>query len=94
MDEGWIRWILEQYEFPLENIFDADVRAGRLNDRFDVIVLPSMSTNAIVNGHESGTVPPQYVGVIADIGVENLKKFVQNSGTTGCFKQKCSFCHQ
>ncbi len=85
---------MEQYEFPFENIFDADVRAGRLNNRFGVIVLPSMSTNAIVNGNESGTVPPQYVGGIADIGVENLKKFVQNGGTAGCFKRKCSFCHQ
>ncbi len=91
MDEGWTRWILEQYEFPFENIFDADVRAGRLNDRFDVIVLPSMSTDAIVNGHETGTVPPQYVGGIADIGVENLRKFVQNGGTLVALNRSALF---
>jgi hypothetical protein len=49
-DEGWTRWILEQYEFPYESIYDKDIRAGDLKSRFDVIILPHQSVPAIVNG--------------------------------------------
>ena len=41
----------EKYEFPYENIRDAEVRAGELRREFDVLVMPSMSTDAIINGH-------------------------------------------
>jgi hypothetical protein len=51
MDEGWTRWVLEQFEFPYTRIYDKDVRAGDLASRFDVIVIPDESVNAIVNGH-------------------------------------------
>ncbi|MGH9708169.1 MAG: M14 family zinc carboxypeptidase [Candidatus Acidiferrales bacterium] len=50
IDEGWTRWLLEQYEFPLASIHDKDIRAGNLNARFDVIIIPSASVAAIVQG--------------------------------------------
>jgi hypothetical protein len=40
-ESGWIRWLLERYEFPFERVVPADVDAGRLIGRFDVLVLPS-----------------------------------------------------
>ena len=39
MDEGWTRWVLEQYEFNLTSIHNADVRAGKLRQKFDAIIL-------------------------------------------------------
>ena len=51
IDEGWTRWLLEQYEFPYTSIHDEDVRAGNLNSRFDVIVIPDQSESGIVNGN-------------------------------------------
>ncbi len=98
MDEGYTRWLLEQYEFPFENIYDADVKTGNLNGRFNVIVLPSepnarpMSTNFrderaiknILEGHAPGTVPPQYTGGITEAGAENLRQFVEAGGTLVC----------
>jgi Zinc carboxypeptidase len=51
IDEGWTRWLLEQYEFPYTSIHDKDVRAGDLKSRFDVIVIPDETVNAIVNGN-------------------------------------------
>ena len=30
MDEGWTRWVLEQYQFNLTSIHNADIRAGKL----------------------------------------------------------------
>jgi len=91
MDEGWTRWLFEQYEFPFDNIYDAEVRAGELGKRFDVLVIPSVSTNAIVNGHRPGTIPPQYVGGITSAGVRNIKKFVEEGGTLVLLNSGCLF---
>jgi len=91
MDEGWTRWLFEQYEFPFDNIYDAEVRAGELGKRFDVLVIPSMSTNAIVDGHRPGTIPPQYAGGITSAGVRNIKKFVEEGGTLVLLNSGCLF---
>ncbi len=80
-DEGWTRWLLEQYAFPFVNVSDADVRAGSLGTRFDVIVLPSLGTAAIVEGNRPGTMPPEYTGGIGEDGVKLLREFVEAGGT-------------
>jgi hypothetical protein len=41
MPSGWIRWLLEQYEFPHEVVFPQGLDAGNLASRFDVVILPS-----------------------------------------------------
>jgi len=91
MDEGWTRWLFEQYEFPFKNVHDAEVRAGDLGKRFDVLVIPSISTDDIVNGHQPGTIPPQYVGGITNTGVVNIKKFVEEGGTLVLLNSGCLF---
>ena len=90
-DEGWTRWLFEQFEFPFTSIHDAEVRGGELNKSFDVIVIPSMSANAIVDGHKPGTMPPQYVGGITRAGVRNIKKFVDEGGTLVMLNSGCLF---
>jgi hypothetical protein len=81
MDEGWTRLVLENYEFPFSNIHNAEIQAGSLKQRFDVIIFPNQSANSIINGHKPGTMPPQYVGGISQQGVSNLKQFVEAGGT-------------
>ncbi len=90
-DEGWTRWLLEQYEFPFVNIHDAEVRAGNLKARFDTLIIPSMSTGAIVNGHEIGTMPSRYLGGITGAGVRNIKKFVEDGGILVALNSACLF---
>lgn len=80
MDEGWMRLVFDEWGIPYATIADADVRAGSLRERFDVIVLPDQSPSSIVDGHKPGTVPPEYTGGITKAGVENLKAFVQSGG--------------
>ena len=39
MDEGWTRWVFDQYEFEYSRISGADVQAGALREKIDVLVL-------------------------------------------------------
>jgi len=91
MDEGWIRWILEEYEFPYSQLRNDAILEGDLNSRFDVISLGSISSQAIIEGNREGSVPPEYVGGIGEEGVENLREFVQDGGTLVCNSGSCSF---
>ncbi|MFO7979959.1 MAG: M14 family metallopeptidase [Candidatus Aminicenantes bacterium] len=81
MDEGWTRFVLEQFEFEYQSVFDEDFRAGNLIQDFDVIIFPSLSDRAIVQGLSEEEIPPKYAGGIGEIGVMNIKKFIQNGGT-------------
>jgi hypothetical protein len=40
IDEGWTRWILEQFKFDAVTLRNGDIQAGNLRDKFDAIVLP------------------------------------------------------
>ena len=63
---------------------DADVRAGYLRDKCDVISMPGeLSESAIIQGHRAGSIAPEYSGGIGDSGVQNLRDFVNEGGTTG-----------
>jgi len=86
MDEGWTRFVLEQYGFDVKNIENKQVRAGNLNAAFDVIILPDSSREAIVDGRQgregySEELPPEYTGGIGREGVHALKDFVDKGGT-------------
>jgi len=40
MESGWLRWILEQFEFPFEVVYPPTLDAGNLASKFDVLVFP------------------------------------------------------
>jgi hypothetical protein len=81
IDEGWTRWILENYGFESKSIYNADMRAADLHSRYDVIVLPDLSSKQLTDGFGIGVVPGQYAGGIGNDGVENLREFVREGGT-------------
>ncbi len=81
IDEGWTDWVLDQHEFPHTIIRNADFRAGHLEEQFDTVLIPEMSTSAIMDGHAIGTMPGEFVGGIGDEGLSNLKSFVRRGGT-------------
>ena len=81
MDEGWTRWILEQFEFPYASVFDRDVRAGNLRAKFDVIILPDATYDQMLNGLPPGSMPEAYTGGMTARGVSNLYDFVARGGT-------------
>jgi hypothetical protein len=38
MPSGWVRWLLEQYEFPFEVVYPPVLDAGNLREKYDVLV--------------------------------------------------------
>jgi hypothetical protein len=81
MDEGWTRWVLEQYEFPYATLRDRDIRGGNLRAKFDVILLPDASYESMLTGNAPGTMPDEYVGGMSTRGVQNLLQFTADGGT-------------
>lgn len=81
MDEGWTRWIFDNWEFPFTTLHDDEIRSGHLKQKYDVIVLTDVSSSRIVNGHAEGTVPSQYAGGIGKQGLSALYQFVREGGT-------------
>jgi hypothetical protein len=91
MDEGWTRWVFESWELPYRTLHDAEVRAGDLRSRYDVIVLPDISAQSIIEGRGPGTVPPEYAGGVGEAGVAAIRAFVQEGGTLVCLDESSNF---
>lgn len=91
MDEGWIRWLLDEFEFPYARLTDDRLRAGDLEADFDVVILPSLGERSIVNGLREGSAPLQYTGGAGAEGVEALRDFVASGGTLVCHDRSVDF---
>ena len=91
MDEGWTRWLLERYGFEFTSLRNADVLAGDLRDRYDVIIVADMGAGQIPNGFARGTVPPRYEGGIGAVGVRALDAFVRGGGSLVTFNNASMF---
>jgi hypothetical protein len=87
MDEGWTRWLFDQFGFRYSTLHDQDVRAGALRGKFDVIVLPDQGAHEIETGHPRGRLPEEYTGGIGTAGEAALREFVQGGGTLICLNR-------
>jgi hypothetical protein len=101
MDEGWTRWLLEHWDFPYTTLMDAEIRAGKLASKYDVIILPADRVASMTGERESGgrggyrgdptDYPPEYRSGFGQPGVDALKAFVQDGGTLLTFGEAASF---
>jgi hypothetical protein len=85
IDEGWTRWILENYGFAPVTLRNGDVQAGHLRDRFDTIVIPDAMPRVILEGFAVGSIAGEYTGGLADAGADALRDFVRGGGTLIAF---------
>ena len=81
IDEGWTRFVLEEEHIPFVALTDSMVRAGKLRDVYDVILVPDMSFRDIHDGMAPSQVPPRYAGGLGDGGVAELSTFTRGGGT-------------
>jgi len=84
IDEGWTRWLFEQYGITYTTVHDSDLRKGTLRQRFDVIVLPDAEEASLVRGIDSTRIPVQYAGGMGDAGATAVSEFVRGGGTLVC----------
>ncbi|MFB6230979.1 MAG: M14 family zinc carboxypeptidase [Salinibacter sp.] len=91
IDEGWTRWVLKEYDVPVDTLHDADVRTDDLS-KYTTIILPHhYSNDVLLNGHEEGTMPEPYVGGLGLEGATALEQYVEEGGTVVAFDQASNF---
>lgn len=102
MDEGWTRWLLEQYGFQYATVMDKEVKEGL--EGFDVLILPS-DPSALITGEKvdeyyekkykgavtAPVLPPEYKTGIGEEGVKKVKEWVEKGGTLLCLYESCEF---
>jgi hypothetical protein len=91
IDEGWTRWILEDFGFAPVTLRNGDVRAGHLRERFDAILLPDSSQRSMMDGYAVGAVPGEFSGGLGDPGASALRDFVRDGGTLIAFNNASLF---
>jgi zinc carboxypeptidase len=91
IDEGWTRWVFEQYGITYATVHDSDLRLGKLRRRFDVLVLPNESARGLLQGVDSTRIPSLYAGGMGDAGANAISEFVRGGGTLVCLDGSSSF---
>src|SRR5207249_5083777 len=75
IDEGWTRWVFDTWKVPYMSVVDSVVRAGKLRDHFEVIVLPDQPPHELFDGLPR-QYPAPYAGGLGQEGVETLSQIV------------------
>jgi len=91
MDEGWTRWIFDQFKLKYASIDDAAVRAGDLAQKYDCIIIPAQSSQQIKNGLSSERYPAELSGGMSQNGVSALLKFIDDGGTVITLNESSQF---
>jgi hypothetical protein len=94
MDEGWTRWVFDTWKVPYLPLVDSIVRAGKLKDKLDIIVLPDQSPREILEGLPASRYPAPYAGGIGPDGAEALRQFVLDGGTLVALNEASRFAVQ
>ncbi len=93
MDEGWTRWVFDNWKVPYTSLVDSIVRAGKLREQFDVIVLPDQHPREILEGLPR-RYPAPYAGGVGPDGSEALRQFVVDGGTLVALNEASRFAIQ
>jgi hypothetical protein len=84
MDEGWTRWVMDTYGFPVDTLHDAQIRSADLSG-YHAIILPDQWPSGILHGYDPGARPDSLVGGIGLQGMLRLKEYVENGGRLVAF---------
>jgi hypothetical protein len=99
IDAGWTEWVLDTFEIPFTALRNAEVKAGGLRAKYDVVILAQQSMQSILHGQRAGTRTgagrygaaeksqprSEHAGGIGIVGVKALEEFVRAGGTLVAF---------
>ena len=104
MDEGWTRWVLEQYGFEFARLAAAEIETGGLRPKYDVIVITDEANGVLssagrggrgapgAGGGGGGNLPPTVtVNPANEARVKAIDDFVRAGGTLVCFNRSSNF---
>ncbi len=91
MDEGWTRWLLEQFGFEYTSLRNAEVNAGNLRSKYDVIVFPDQPAAEIRNGYAAARMPAEFTGGLGTPGAAALKQFAEAGGKLVFLNRSCVY---
>jgi hypothetical protein len=87
MPSGWTRWILERFEIPYKVVYAPELDAGKLRDKYDVIVfvdgaIPSRDGGA--GGPDPARIPAEQQHMLGQVSVATtvpqLRAFLEKGG--------------
>jgi hypothetical protein len=90
MDEGWTRWVFDQYRIPFTLVTARDIRAGNLTSRFDAVIIPDQNARIIARG-PTGAFPDSLKGGLGEPGAAALASFVDAGGTVLAFNDASDY---
>ena len=94
MDEGWTRLVLEKFGFKYTTLHNADICAGSLKERVDVLLIPSIEPKTLRDGYAENETEPAYVGGLGSDGAEALRAFLKAGGTLVCLADSTRLRHR
>lgn len=95
MSSGWVRWLMEQFHFPIQLVYAKDIDAGNLRKKYDLIVFVTRAIPGVGNtggGGEYFRREPKEEDIPADFhsqmgsitvakSVPQLKTFMEEGGS-------------
>ncbi len=91
MDEGWTRWVLDEYGFEHSRLDNARAQLGDLRADFDAIILADASPRTLHAGYIEGAsyrgakLPPEFTGGLGSAGAAALREFAERGGALLAF---------
>jgi hypothetical protein len=90
-DAGWMRWLLDEYEFKFDRVFAQQFDAGNLNQKYDVLIFPQGGIPA-AGGRAGATpgegitnLPAEFQAQVGRVTVEKtlpkIREFLESGGT-------------
>ncbi len=87
MDAGWTRYVLDQAGIPFTVVRPGEVEDTDLKGRFDVLLFPSQSKEALREGrrkrgghYSQPSYPPEYSKPISDDGMKKIAAWIDGGG--------------
>jgi hypothetical protein len=104
MDEGWTRWVLEQYGFEFTALHPEDFKSP-LTGKIDVVLLADDARipteggaaggrGGRGGGGRGGAVRPEYAARLTDADLGSFEQFIRGGGTLVCLNNASAFAIQ
>jgi hypothetical protein len=78
-DGGWMQLVLERMGLPFDVLRDADLERGAI-DAYDVIVVPHLPGQELLEGNSEKIYPPAYAGGLGSVGVAGIHGYLKRGG--------------